>query len=227
MQEHPIIISLGGSLIVPEEIDISFLREFKALIESHVSEGKRFVIITGGGKINRRYNDAAKALSDPTDENLDWIGIAALRLNAELLRVIFADQAEEKVVNDLTEPFKFDKPLVIGAAYEPGKSSDWDAVQCARTIGAEKIMNLSNTDYVYDSDPKLNPDAKKIERISWGEYRKLIPLEWTSRLNTPFDPVASRAAEEMGLEVDILNGKNIANLDKCLRGEEFVGTKIK
>lgn len=221
-----IIISLGGSLIVPDQIDIDFLRDFKALILKQVKQGKKFVIITGGGKINRRYNDAAKELTNPTDEDLDWIGIAALKLNAELLRVIFAEHANSKVVDNLSEEFHFEKPIIIGSAYEPGKSSDWDAVNAAETIGAKKIINLSNTDYVYDSDPKQNPNAKKIEKISWAEYRKLIPAEWTSRLNTPFDPVASQMAEGLGIEVDIMNGKNISNLEKCLQGEDFTGTKI-
>ncbi|MDP2947167.1 MAG: UMP kinase, partial [Nanoarchaeota archaeon] len=81
-----IIISLGGSLIIPEELDIDFLREFKTLILSHVAEGKKFVIITGGGKLNKKYNEAAKRIGSPSHEDLDWIGIASLKLNAELLR---------------------------------------------------------------------------------------------------------------------------------------------
>src|SRR3989344_5393983 len=225
MQET-IIISLGGSLIVPDQIDVDFLRDFKALILSQVKQGKKFVIITGGGKINKKYNDAAKELSNPSDENLDWIGIAALKLNAELLRVIFAEYANKKVVDNLSQKFNFEKSVVIGSAYEPGKSSDWDSVHAAQTIGAKKIINLSNTDYVYDSDPKINPNAKKIERISWAEYRKIIPAEWTSRLNSPFDPIASKMAEESGIEVDIMDCKNISNLAKCLAGEKFVGTRI-
>lgn len=221
-----IVISLGGSLIVPDQIDIDFLREFRALILAQIQVGKKFVIITGGGKINKRYNDAVRELGNPTDEDLDWIGIAALKLNAELVRVMFAEYANRKVVDNITNEFKFEKSIVVGSAYEPGKSSDWDAVSAAQTIGAKKIINLSNTDYVYDSDPKLNPQAKKIEKISWAEYRKLIPTEWTARLNSPFDPVASQMAEGLGLEVNILNGKNVANLEKCLRGEEFTGTII-
>jgi len=224
--EEVIIISLGGSLIVPEEIDVEFLKEFKTLILSYVEKGKKFVIITGGGKINRRYNDAAQKLASPPDVDLDWIGIAALKLNAELLRVIFGTQAGSKVIENLSNKFTLEKPVTIGSAYEPGKSSDWDAVEAAKNIGAKKIINLSNTDYVYDSDPKINPDAKKIENISWVEYRKIIPKEWTSRLNTPFDPIASAIAQEEKITVVIMNGKPIDNLAKCLNGEKFLGTVI-
>ncbi len=221
-----IIISLGGSLIVPDQIDVEFLRDFKTLILSQVKQGKKFVIITGGGKINRRYNDAAKELAKPTDEDLDWIGIAALKLNAELLRVIFADYANSKVIDNLSNNFSFEKSIIIGSAYEPGKSSDWDSVHAAKTVGAQKIINLSNTDYVYDSDPKVNPDAKKIEQISWTEYRKIIPESWTSRLHTPFDPVASALAASGGITVAIMNGKPIDNLANYLAGKKFAGTVI-
>jgi uridylate kinase len=221
-----IVISLGGSLIVPEEIDVEFLKSFKALILGHVAKGKKFVIITGGGKINRRYNEAAKKITDPSDENLDWIGIAALKLNAELVRVIFAEYANLKVVDNLSNKFSFEKSIVIGSAYEPGKSSDWDSVEAAKSVGAKKLINLSNTDYVYDSDPKINRDAKKIEKISWAEYKKIIPTEWTSRLSSPFDPIASKMAEEAGIEVAIMNGKPIDNLANYLNGEKFLGTII-
>ena len=224
--EEVIIISLGGSLIVPEEIDINFLKEFKALILSHVAKGKKFVIITGGGRINRTYNESAKKLGSPSDEDLDWIGIASLKLNAELMRVVFAEYANKKVIDNLSNHFSFEKSVIIGSAYEPGKSSDWDAIEAAKTVGAKKIINLSNTDYVYDSDPNINPNAKKIEKIAWAEYRAIIPTKWTSRLNSPFDPIASKDAEENKISVIVMNGKPIDNLAKCLNGEKFSGTII-
>src|SRR3990172_2785914 len=225
MQET-IIISLGGSLIVPDQIDIDFLKSFKTLILEHVAEGKKFVITTGGGKVNRTYNEAAKKITNPSDVDLDWIGIAALKLNAELLRVIFSEYAHEEVIANLSTRFPSNKPITIGSAYEPGHSSDYDAILAATSLGAKKLINLSNINYVYDSDPCTNPSAKKIEQISWADYRALIPKEWTARLNSPFDPTAAEAAEKEGIEVVIMNGKNISNLKKCLNGEKFLGTVI-
>lgn len=224
--EETIIISLGGSLIIPENLDLNFLKDFKALILSHVAKGKKFVVITGGGKICRKYQDAAKELGNPSIEELDWIGIASLKLNAELLRVIFGEYAHDRVIANLSTHFAFERPIIIGSAFEPGRSTDWDAVEGAKTVGAKKIINLSNIDYVYDSDPKINPQAKKIETISWPEYRKLIPEDWTSGLNSPFDPIASKTAEEEKMTVIIMNGKPIDNLAKCLNGEKFLGTII-
>lgn len=225
MQET-IIISLGGSLIIPDQIDISFLKDFKALIISHVEQGKKFVIITGGGKICRIYQNAAKGLASPSNEELDWIGIASLKLNAELLRVIFGEYAHDRVISNLSTHFAFERPIIIGSAYEPGQSTDFDAVLAAKTVGAKKVINLSNTDYVYDSDPKINPNAKKIEKISWTDYRGLIPKEWNPGLNSPFDPVASEMAQKEGMQVMIMNGKPIENLANLLDGKDFLGTTI-
>ena len=227
MNEEKIVISLGGSLIVPEEIDVEFLKNFKSLIISQVIKGRKFVIITGGGKTCRRYQNAAKEISNSSALDLDWIGIASLKLNAELLRVIFGEYTHEEVIADLSKPFAFEKPVVIGSACRPGWSSDVDAVWAAKTVNAKKIINLSNIDYAYDKDPNKFSDAKKIEQISWPQYRAIIPKEWHPGLNTPFDPIASQTAETEKMEVLILNGKNISNLEKCLNGENFTGTRIK
>jgi uridylate kinase len=229
--DETIVISLGGSLIVPEEIDVEFLKSFKALILEHVAKGKRFVIDTGGGRTCRKYQNVAKEIVDASKEDLDWIGLTVNNVNAQLVRVIFGKDACKKVFYDLREEGLKESiaqyPIVIGGALEPGHSSDFDAVLAAKTIGAKKIINLSNTDHVYDSDPKINRDAKKIEQISWADYRNIIPKEWThAGLNTPFDPIASKAAEEGGIEVAIMNGKPIDNLANYLNGEKFLGTVI-
>lgn len=226
MKEETIVISLGGSLIVPEEIDIEFLKSFRELILSEIQKGKKFILITGGGKICRKYQNVAKELTNTSNKDLDWIGIASLKLNAELMRVLFSEFANPEVISDLSSDFSFEKSIVVGSAYEPGHSSDYDAVLGAKKVGAKKIINLSNTDYVYDSDPKTNPNAKKIEKISWSEYRKLIPTEWHPGLNSPFDPTAAILAEEEGITVITMNGKPIDNLKNCLSGGEFFGTTI-
>ena len=64
------------------------------------------------------------------------------------------------------------------------------------------------------------------EKISWKEYRELIPKEWNPGLSSPFDPIASKMAEEAGIEVVIMNGKPIDNLANYLKGEKFLGTII-
>lgn len=221
-----VVISLGGSLIIPEELDVDFLKAFRDLILSHVAQGKKFIIITGGGKICRKYQDTAKKIKETSSDDLDWLGIYATRFNAEFLKILFGDLAENQIILDPTLQVVFDKSIVVGGGWKPGWSTDYDAVLLGKQLGAKKIINLSNTDYVYDKDPKKYSDAKKIDKISWAEYRALIPKEWNPGLNSPFDPIASEMAEKEGIQVMIMNGKPIDNLAKCLNGEAFNGTII-
>lgn len=224
-----IVISVGGSLIVPDQIDTDFLSKLKNFIISETTNnGRRFIIIAGGGKTARRYQDAAGVVSTLTSEDLDWLGLHATRLNGHLLRTVFRDLAHPMIVTNPDEVFDVPKSvaLVIAAGYRPGASTDLRAIQIADRVRARKVVNLSNTDYVYTDNPNTNPEAKKIEDISWSEFRKLIPEEWSPGLSSPFDPVAAREAERLGIEVAQINGTHLEYLKNYLHNEAFVGTKI-
>jgi uridylate kinase len=221
-----IIISLGGSIVVPDLPDPDFINLFKSLILKEVNKNKRFVIIVGGGKTCRNYQEALAKTINATGADLDWIGIYSTHLNAQLIRMSFGDMATSEIVVDPSVLPSLSHPIIIGAGWKPGWSTDYDAVMMAEKLGAKKIINLSNTDYAYDKDPKKYPDAKKLENVSWAEYRKMIPKDWTSGLNTPFDPIASKVAEEEGITVMTMNGRNMENLANCLNGEKFLGTVI-
>lgn len=221
------VLSLGGSLIVPDEVDSSFLKKFINLISERVKKGDRFIIVCGGGGVNRKYNNAAKKIKQLSNEELDWIGIHATRYNANFLRILFGELAYKDIVANPYKKIETDKSVIIGSGYEPGWSSDYDAVYLAKTYGIKNMANLSNIDYAYDKDPKEFPDAKKIKTISWADFRLIVGDKWEPRMNKPFDPIASREAQKLGLEVAILNGKKLANLEKYLDGEKFNGTVIK
>lgn len=224
MEKETFVISLGGSIIVPDEIDVDFVKKFKQIVLDIKSA--KFVIICGGGKICRRYQDAARTVSRIPDEDLDWIGIRATRLNAELVRSVFGEEAHQKVIHDPDEPIDDKKRIVVGAGFEPGSSTDLRAVQLAGRFGAVRVINMSNIDYVYSADPKKNPEARKLEDISWPDFRTLVGDQWDPGLNMPFDPIASREAELLGLEVAII-GNDILNFERLLKGQNFRGTTIK
>ncbi len=225
--EEKIIISLGGSLIFPNDIDIDFIEKFVSSIKKFTPKGFKFYIITGGGKICRNYNSAISKITNPTNENLDWMGIAATRLNAEFVRISFGDLAYERIIMNPDELPNIDKPIVVGGGWKPGNSSDLAAVHMAQSTGANKIVNLSSVDFVYDSDPAKNPNAKKIENISWEEYIKIAGDEWNPGMNLPFDPVASKKAKELGLELAFIGGHNLESFNEYLEGKSFSGTTIK
>jgi len=223
MGNKTVVISLGGSIIVPDQIDVDFLHEFKRVILS--LKEKRFVVICGGGKVCRRYQDAARATGKISKEDLDWIGIRATRLNAELVRTCFGDDAHGKVIHDPDEPIDVSRRIIVGAGFEPGSSTDLRAVQLAERFGAGRVINMSNIDYVYSADPKKDPKAKRMEDIAWPAFRKLVGDRWDPGLSMPFDPIASKEAERLGLEVAII-GNDMTNFERLLMGEAFRGTTI-
>ena len=222
-----IVLSLGGSLIVPDKIDIDFLKNFKKIVENYIKKDYRFVVYCGGGSIARKYQEAASRAVKLNNEDLDWLGIHATRLNAHLLKTLFKNYAEEMIIKDPTKKIKFDKKILIAAGYEPGCSTDMDAVLLAGTLEAKQVVNLSNIDYAYTKDPHLHKDALPIKETSWDKFFEIAGDTWSPRMNTPFDPVASRKAKELGLEVVILNGTKLDNFKNYLYDRDFVGTRIK
>ena len=114
---------------------------------------------------------------------------------------------------------------MIAAGWKPGFSTDYDAVLLAKNIGAHVVINMTNVDYVHDKDPKLG-GAKPIKEVTWKGLRKIVGNEWKPGLNMPFDPIASREAEKLGLKVVVI-GKDVNNLEKVLNGKKFKGTMIR
>ena len=228
-----IVVSLGGSLIVPEEIDWKFLKEFRKEIVKQIEKGKKFVFVTGGGYVAREYQQAASKVTDLTRDDMDWLGVHTTRLNAHLIKTIFREYAHPRInknprtKEDLVTHFKNDEKIMVAAGWRPGWSTDYVATILAERLGAKKMLNLSNIKYVYDKDPREFKDAKKIKEINWKDFRKIVGDEWDPGLSMPFDPIASKHAQEISLEVIIAGGKDIENVGKILDGERFEGTVIK
>ena len=89
----------------------------------------------------------------------------------------------------------------MASGWKPGRSTDFDAVLLAKGCGAKTVVNLSNIDYVYDRDPRVNPGAKKFEKINWNDFRKIVGSKWSPGANVPFDPLAAKEAQKLGLSV--------------------------
>jgi uridylate kinase len=220
-----IVLSLGGSAIVPESINASFLNDFKTLITGFVSEGNRAIIVCGGGMTARKYQQGLKDIITPSPESLDWLGIYATRINALLIKEMFGSLAYGSIITDPTQKIITSLPIMIASGWKPGFSSDMDAVLLAEQFNASEVINISNIEYVYDKDPKKHPSAKKLETISWSEFRKIVGDSWIPGLNMPFDPIAAKKAHELKLKVIVLN-MNLENLRSCINDDSFNGTTI-
>jgi uridylate kinase len=227
-----IVISLGGSLIVPRHIDWKFLKDFRKLIVGEIKKGKKFAIISGGGYAAREYIQSASRVTKLTRDDQDWLGIHATRMNAHLIKTIFRKYAHPRInknprtKEDIKKHFAKKESVMVAAGWRPGWSTDYVSVILAERLGAKTIINLSNISYVYDKDPNKFKNAKIIKNIGWKDFRRIVGNKWNPGLNAPFDPVASKLAQKSKLKVIIINGKNLNNLKLCLEGDKFQGTII-
>lgn len=226
MSKETIVISLGGSIIIPAKIDINFLKKFRKLILGILKKYKKIIIVTGGGMIAREYQRAARQITKVSPTDLDWIGIEATRYNAGLVRTIFSKEAYSQVVEDPTKKIETNKKILIGCGWKPGCSSDKDAVLLAQNFNIKTVVNLSNIDFIYDKDPKKFKDAKPVETMTWKKFFEIIGKKWQPGMNAPFDPVAGKLAGKLGIKVVVMKGTNLANFTNFLKGKKFRGTVI-
>ncbi len=224
MVKETIIISLGGSLVAPGEIDIGFLKNFKHSLQKYLDK-KKFFILVGGGKICRVYQKALLEFGAKNNDR-DWIGINISRLNAEVVKQLFTGYAYDKIITDPNKKVKTNKALIIGAGWKPGWSTDYDAVLIAKNHNIKTIINLTNIDYVYDKNPSQFPDAKPLKKINWKDFERIVGDKWSPGLSMPFDPRASKLAARLKIKVIMINGKNLECLEDFLNNKPFIGTTI-
>jgi uridylate kinase len=210
-------------------VDEAFLKDFHGLVRDlfAADEKRRLILVAGGGGPARAWQKAYRNIrGGGSDEEADWIGVMATRLNAQLVKAVMGEWCTQDVVTNPTQVDFLAGRLLVAAGWKPGFSSDYDAVLLAERFQADRLINLSNIDQVYTGDPRKNPQAKPIDAISWADFRVLVGDAWRPGLNLPFDPVASRHAAKIGLQVVCAGGRNLENLKKLFRGEPFLGTVI-
>lgn len=220
------VLSVGGSLINPGEINKGFLKKFRSLVLSQIKNGSRFVLITGGGKLCRNFQEALSGITKPTADDLDWLGISSTWLHADLVRLMFGKLSHPMIIKDPNKKVNFKEKILVAGGWMPGRSTDDDAVRLAKIYGAKTVINLSNIDYVYTKDPRKFKDAEIIKDISWKNFRKIVGNKWDPGKNLPFDPTAAKLAEKLKLKVVIANGENIKNLKNILDNKKFKGTTV-
>ncbi len=229
------VLSVGGSIVVPETPDTDFLKKFVSMTREWLSKdsSRRLILVVGGGGPARIYQGAYREIlsglsnSNADNSEADWIGIMATRLNAQLLKASFCDLCPNPVVYNPTDDIEFKGQVLVAAGWKPGFSTDTDAVYLAEKFSADTVVNLSNIEKVYTDDPRKNPDATPIDSITWTDFRKMVGDEWVPGKNCPFDPIASKKAQELNLAVICAGGKNIENINAILNGQDYIGTTIK
>ncbi|MFH1821554.1 MAG: UMP kinase [Methanobacteriota archaeon] len=222
-----VTICFGGSILVPDAADVDCIQDIVKTVIRLRSQKHEVLIVVGGGELARDYIKAAKDLG-VSEVHQDQIGIAATRLNAQLLISALGDIAEATTVTMFEKAVRAmlkDKVPVMGGT-TPGQTTDAVAAMLAQASKSEILVFFTNVDGVYTADPKLDPKAKKIDRMTAAELTKLVGTEFKPGMKIIMDPVAVKLIKRANIAVLIMGKHEIKRLPEILNGAKHTGTTI-
>ena len=197
---------------------VKVARQIKAVSDLGVEVG----IVVGGGNIWR-----GRQSMNIDRTAADYMGMLATVINAlAVSESLISEGADAVVLTSLAitgigEPFNFknaDKYLkegkiVVfgGGTGNPYFSTDTGASLRAVEIGADALLLAKNIDGIYDSDPKINPNAKKFDEITYDEY--------VSSGLKAMDTSAVVMCKENGMKVHAFGLKEENSIMKAVTGD--------
>ncbi len=224
---EPVVLSLGGSVLIKDEGDTGYLRKLAKILIG-VSANHKLYVVTGGGRIARYYINVARELG--ADESfLDEMGIEVTRLNARLLIVALGDHAVH------VPPENYDAALNAGRTHSivvmggvsAGITTDAVSALLAERVKAKRLVNATSVDAAYTADPKVDPSAQRIPKMTHKELISLVSgTPSGAGPSTVFDPVGARVLERSKISLSIVDGRDLPNLLDALEGKRFKGTVV-
>ncbi len=222
-----VVVSLGGSVLVPDEDDARYLADLAALLR-RVSGIVKVFAVTGGGRIARYYIETGRRLGAP-ERYLDELGIGITRMNARLLGAALGGRANREPATTYAEAARLGRryPIVLMAGTRPGHTTDRVSASLARFVRAARIVNATSVDGVYTADPSTHPTASLLEHVTFEELVRLAG-EGHDRAgpNVVFDPVAARVLARDRIPLRVVRGRNLEALEAALLGKPFHGTLV-
>jgi len=221
-----ILIKIGGHLLGTGP-DLDKISAYANLLEKLQQLGHIIVAVVGGGENSRKYISIARQLG--AEEALcDQIGIEVSRLNARLIIAKLGKYAYAEPptnVHEFRRAFETGKIIVMGGL-TPGHSTDAVAAIAAELIKADILIRATDVDGVYTADPKKDPTAKRLNRIS---PTKLLEMSlagkcWAGEYEL-FDPLAVKIIQRSKIPTWIVNGSKLKNIEAIIKGKK-VGTLV-
>jgi uridylate kinase len=183
MEMNRVLLKLSGEALAGDKksgFDEATVTDVAAQAKQIVDKGIELAVVIGGGNFWRgrtsEHMDRVKA---------DQIGMLATVMNCIYTADMFRNAGMKChimtpfVCGSMTELFDKDKAVAYlqagevvffaGGIGHPYFSTDMATVLMAIEITADVILSAKAIDGVYDSDPKVNPNAKKYDTLSMGE----------------------------------------------------------
>ena len=219
------VISLGGSLIVDEKVNVKFLLDFKRTLENL---NEKFVVVTGGGSTARLYiNALEEAGASKKVQGLN--GIEIVRFHARFLMQLFSRQANRKLPRNLKvikNLLKKSKIVVVGALrFKEDNTSDGTAAMIASYLRC-KFINVTNVKGLYDKDPRKSKGARMIKRIKARDFEGIArKIHYKPGQHFVLDQNAAKLIAKNKIRTYIV-GDDLTNLKRLILGKKFIGTEI-
>ena len=219
-----IVISIGGSVLLSKEADISFLKKLSHLLTT-LSKSQKLFIIVGGGTVARQYIKLGRDLGFD-EQTLDQIGIDITRVNAKILATMLA-HSNKKIPQSTNEAKTSEYPIVVMGGTTPGHSTDMVGAELAQKTDADLFVIATNVNGIYDKDPNKHPDAKQLQTVHIDELISHHGTRWESAgKNTVIDGPALQLIKQSKLHTYVVNGTQLDQLENALTNQPFDGTKI-
>lgn len=229
-----VILKLSGEALAGDKgfgINTEVVDGIAKEIRDITAEGVEVAVIIGGGNIWRGMSENAKGMERAT---ADYMGMLATIINSLALQDALEDEGVDTRVQtaiemrQIAEPYirrrairHLEKGRVVifgGGTGSPYFSTDTTAALRAAEIEADVIlMAKKNTNGVYDSDPKLNPDAKMFEAIAY--------LEVLNRGLAVMDSTAVSLCMDNQIPLSVFNMDVPGNIYRAAMGEK-IGTTV-
>ena len=225
----PVVLSMGGSVLITGDEDERFLPELSALLRA-VARDFPLIVTAGGGRVARDYIRLGRAMG-LTETELDELGIDVSRLNARLLAAVIGPPCPAHPPTSLMEAVREahrSRIIVLGGT-EPGHTTDGVAGLLAERLRAQRLVNATKVPGLFERDPRKDPSARRIDRLDYAGFRKMVEaaVSGTAGQQFVFDRLGLESLARSKIPLRIVQGRDLPNLERALRGEEFDGTEIR
>lgn len=221
-----VVVSIGGSVLVPGDDDAAYIRRLADMLREVASEAQVAVVV-GGGREARRYVDMGRALGGSVRE-LDELGIGITRVNARLLTVALGGMANTEIPVKADDCARMSEPgrIAVMGGTEPGHTTDAVSAMIAERMGADRIVNASNVDAVYSADPRADPDAVRYERMTIAQLKEVVYQDHDAGKSSVFDPLGVSIAMRERIDILMVNGRDLEELRNAILGKPIKGTFV-
>ncbi|MFQ5821408.1 MAG: UMP kinase [Candidatus Heimdallarchaeota archaeon] len=228
VQQGAKVIKVGGSLIFEkEEFALKRIEQLAKTLRNLYEQGHELLVVVGGGRMARKYIGAVRT-SGGSEVSADIVGIEISRNNARVMIAALGEVAYPEVPASFTAALiaAVTGKIVVLGGLSPGQSTNAVAALMAEAVSSQLLLNATDVDGVYPTDPREDPHAKVIPRLNIDEFSEIIGRSVSRAGYYPlFDQVALQIVQRGQIEVIFLNGKDPENISKAINGEK-IGSKV-